>query len=74
MKSKIMIILGAAAALVGCEQRQDRMNEPAGAERPAYENPSVSTNKSSIATNQPGNSEAKTNGANSPGTGTSAAP
>lgn len=75
MKSKIMIVLCAAVALAGCEQRQDRMNEPAGAERPAYENRAPSTNTQAGRTNQLESPGTKTNGTGSSDkTGTSATP
>lgn len=75
MKSNFMIVLCAAAALVGCEQGQDQMNEPSGAERPAYQNPDSSTNTPSAPTNSSGAASERTNDTGKlPGSGTSGTP
>lgn len=78
MKSKLIVLLCATAALAGCEQSQDQMNEPAGAERPGYQAPARSTNAPSQSTNENGTSAAPNaapnNGANSSGSENSATP
>ena len=58
-------MLSAAVALTGCNRSGETMNEPSGAERPAYESPSRSTNTPTPSTNDTGNTGVKTNGANS---------
>jgi hypothetical protein len=74
MKSKVIVILFATAALAGCSQSGEEMNEPSGAERPTYQTPGRSTNAPAHSTNDAGASSGNTNNVNSPGAGTSATP